>query len=43
MIKNIKYNFQLREAASCKNIITEATKDIGQRDVKGDPKDFFIF
>ena len=40
---NNKYHLQLGETGKCKNRIMEATRGIGQRDVKEATKDCFIF
>ena len=41
-MNNSKYHLQLGDTTSCTKRITEEKNYIGQRDVKGNTKDFFI-
>ena len=42
-MKHSKYQHELGATAACNKIITEATKGIGQKSIKGGKKDFFLF
>ena len=42
-MKNIKYHLHLGATVACTKIITELTKGIDQRGIKGDTKDCFLF
>ena len=42
LMKKIKYHLDLGATTSCTKKIMEATKELGQRGIKGDTKDFFI-
>ena len=42
-IKNRSYHMELGEKPSCTNRTTKTTKVLGQSDVKGSTKDFFVF
>ena len=39
-MNNIKYHMELGETSDCTKRITEATKGLVQRDIKGATKDF---
>ena len=42
-MKKSKYHLHIGSTAACTNIIMEAKKGLGQRYVKGDMKDCFLF
>ena len=42
-MKKIKYNMQIGSTSTCMNIIMEAKKGVGQRDLKRYTKDYFLF
>ena len=42
-MNKIKYHLQKVATVACTKILVEATKGIGQRDIKGDTGDFFPF
>ena len=41
-MKNSNYHMQITVTVPCTNIIMEATKGIGQRDMEGATRDFFF-
>ena len=42
-MKYINYQNHIGSTTACNNIMMEATKGIGQKQIKGSLKDFFLF